>query len=183
MDLADLQSGSLLITPQDVLLAEVVEDTLAHVWPLAAARGVRLISAEDAKGENVRVRADQRVLRRVLLNTVAHVIRYSSVDDRVVVSWTHQGESARIAVRDSGPGILSEPVEELLSSSVRPEEELSRMQEMGLGLAFAKALVHIMGGQVGADLEIGAGTTYWIDVPLAAAPDARVATTTLSGRS
>ena len=183
MDLADLQSGSLLITPQDVLLAEVVEDTLAHVWPLAAARGVRLISAEDAKGENARVRADQRALRRVLLNTVAHVIRYSSMDDRVVVSWTHQGESARIAVRDSGPGILSEPVEELLSSSVRPEEELSRMQEMGLGLAFATALVHIMGGQVGADLEIGAGTTYWIDIPLAAAPDARVATTTLSGRS
>ena len=169
MDLADLQSGLLTITPAAVLLSDLVEDTLAHVWPLAAARGVRLISAEDAAGEGVRVFADPRGLRRVLLNTVAHVIRYSGLDDRVVVSWERRGDYARISVRDSGSGILSEPVEEILNSPSRPEDEITRMQELGLGLAFAKALVVAMHGRVGADLEIGAGTTYWIEIPLATA--------------
>jgi signal transduction histidine kinase len=167
MDLADVQSGHVTLTDGEVALAEIVEDALTHVWPLAAARSVRLISTEDANRDAVRVIGDPRALHRVVLNTVAHVVRYSAVDDRVVVSWHREGDYARITVRDSGPGILSAPVEEILSSAARPEEEVSRMQELGLGLAFAKSLIIAMNGRVGADLEIGEGTTYWIDLPLA----------------
>ena len=165
MDLADLQSGLLTIKPQEIRLSEMVEETLAHVWPLAAARGVRLISTEDSGTDSVLVWADPRGLRRVIINTVSHVIRYSGSEDRVVVSWDKHGDVARIAVRDSGPGILSEPVEEILSSTPNPEEEITRMHELGLGLAFAKALVVAMQGRVGADLEVGEGTTYWIEMP------------------
>lgn len=169
MDLADLQSGMLTMTPTNILLGDLVEETLAHVWPLAAARGVRLISAEDVSGHDVCVWADRRALRRALLNAVAHVIRYSGADDRVAVSWSRRGEYARIEVRDSGPGILAEPVEELLSTPTRPDDDLARMQELGLGLAFTKRLVVDMHGRVGADLEIGQGTTYWINLPVSGA--------------
>lgn len=166
MDLADIQSGAVVLHQQDVDLADVVEESLTAVWPLAAARSVRLISAEDA-GDPLMVRADRRGLRRVVLNVVTHVIRYSGSEDRVVVSWDRSGSNVSLRVRDSGPGVVAENVEEILSSDGHPEEELLRLQQLGLGLAFAKALTQAMGGKMGAELEIGAGTTYWVEIPLA----------------
>lgn len=167
MDLADVQSGTVVLRQDEIELADLIEETLTAVWPLAAARGVRLISTEDAASQPLIVLADHRGLKRVLLNIVTHVIRYSGSDDRVVVSWGKEGNLARVRVRDNGPGIVSDPVEEILSADGRVEEDLLRMQQLGLGLAFAKGLTGAMGGKLGADLEVGAGTTYWVEVPLA----------------
>ena len=167
MDLADIQSGVVVLRDEDIDAADLIEEILTAVWPLAAARSVRLISAEDSSAAKLIVRADHRGLRRVILNVVTHVVRYSAADDRVVVSWGREGSKLRVRVRDSGPGIVGEAVEEILLSDGHPEEELLRMQQLGLGLAFAKAIIVAMGGQLGAELEIGAGTTYWVEIPLA----------------
>ena len=167
MDLADIQSGAVVLRHQDIDLGDLIEEVMTAVWPLAAARSVRLISAEDSGIAELTVHADHRGLRRVLLNVITHVVRYSAADDRVVVSWGIVGSKVRVSVRDSGPGIVGEQVEEILISDGHPEEELLRMQQLGLGLAFAKALAVAMNGQLGAELEIGAGTTYWVEIPLA----------------
>jgi signal transduction histidine kinase len=169
MDMAEMQSGSVVLAPRSVLLSDVVDEALAQVWPISASRGVRLLADENAD-TTLRIWSDPRGLRRVLINTIAHAVRYSGEGDRVFVTWARQGEQARIMVRDSGHGGLSESDEQVLARGGRLDEDITRLQELGLGLAFVKALVISLNGQVGADLAAREGATYWIDMPLTGAP-------------
>lgn len=166
MDLAEVQSGAIQLSVEPVPFDDVLEEVMSIMWPIAADRGVRLVRiGEESTGEIVL--SDRRALKRVLLNLLNHLLRFSAADDRVSVWAENAGDRLKVYVQDSGPGILPEPVEDLLSSHFSPDQELQRLQDMGLGLAFARALAIAMGGGLGADAVVGRATTYWIDLPLA----------------
>ncbi|MEX2284945.1 MAG: HAMP domain-containing sensor histidine kinase [Gemmatimonadota bacterium] len=166
MDLAEVQSGERHFKLEPIVFDDVLEDVMSGLWPTAADRSVRLVRIGPESTGAV-VMADRRGLRRAVYNLIAHVLRYSSSDDQVAV-WTELGGAhVRVYARDTGPGVLADPDEDLLSSNFNVEQELIRLQSMGLGLAFAKALTLTFKGKMGADPVIGRATNYWIELPLA----------------
>ena len=73
----------------------------------------------------------------------------------------------RISVADSGPGIAPSELPLLFQPFIQLRAgELQKGMGTGLGLALCKSIVGLMKGDVGAESEVGRGSSFWMEIPL-----------------
>jgi hypothetical protein len=116
------------------------------------------------------VHADRQRLKQVLVNLVSNAVKYNRERGSVSVSWTVEGGRVRIAVRDTGAGIPEEKRSRLFQPFERLGAEQGAIEGTGLGLAVSKGLTEAMGGVIGVESEVDVGSTFWIELPQAGAP-------------
>ncbi len=105
--------------------------------------------------------ADREKLRRAVINLVRNAYQACDGGGTIVVSVARPDEDTRtIAVRDDGPGIPPEKVEEILTPFFTTKEKGS-----GLGLALTKQIVSQHGGSMDIESEVGGGTIVRIVIP------------------
>jgi len=71
----------------------------------------------------------------------------------------------RITIADTGHGISEENKSHLFEPFNRLGRESSNVPGTGIGLSIAKRLIKGMGGDIGADTEVGKGSTFWVELP------------------
>jgi signal transduction histidine kinase len=76
----------------------------------------------------------------------------------------------RILVSDTGPGIPADRLDRLFKPFERLHADQMGVEGIGLGLALSKRLVEAMGGQIGVETTVGAGSTFWVELPLVQSP-------------
>jgi PAS domain S-box-containing protein len=178
-DLSKIEAGQLDLQEQDFDLVEAVEGLADIVGSEAAARGIEL-TCQVAIDVPTGVRGDPQRLRQVLIsliNTAVRLAERGRVDVRVRLL---EGDLLRFSVEDSAPGVSQAAIEELFGPPT-PSGGLSLVRPAGgvtLGLTIARKLVALMGGQLQARAEAGAGSTLFFDLRL---PLATRATQTLRG--
>jgi CheY-like chemotaxis protein len=77
-----------------------------------------------------------------------------------------------IEVSDSGIGIPRDDLGRVFAAFERLGAETTGVEGTGLGLTLTKRLIEAMGGAIGVHSEVGSGTTFWVALPLAQAPQA-----------
>ena len=138
--------------------AEMLEELEGLMAGDLEAAGCRL--AVETDGE-VELTADRDQLRRVVLNLVRNAYQACGEGGRVLVEVEAAGEGQRrIAVRDNGPGIPEEAVDELFTPFHTTKEKGS-----GLGLPLSKQIVEKHGGSLEIDSQPGEGTSVVIELP------------------
>ena len=71
-------------------------------------------------------------------------------------------------MRDTGVGIEEAELDRIFNRFYQSEPHLRRQYEgMGLGLAIAKELIELHGGRVWAKSKIGAGSEFFVALPMA----------------
>jgi signal transduction histidine kinase len=115
-----------------------------------------------APGAPLRVGASADLAERALAPVIENAIRYGR--STVTVSLARNGDgSVRFDVRDDGPGVAPDERERIFEPAVRGEaaavrgEAAADARGAGLGLALARRLARVAGGEVEA-VEDGAGT-------------------------
>jgi hypothetical protein len=170
LDLAQVESGRLALSPEALSLAELARDALALSEPLAQPREVKLL-AEVADG--FVVRADRLRLKQVLLNLVSNAIKYNRHAGTVHLHAEPQGaDVVRLVVRDTGSGIAPDRLHQLFQPFSRLGAELGAVEGTGIGLALSRRLVELMGGRIGVDSSPGEGAAFWVELPRARLADA-----------
>jgi len=167
LDLARIDSGRIELSLEPVGVAAAVADCLAQVKPLAAQRGLAMTAAIDGA---LAVQADHTRLNQVLLNLLSNAIKYNRDGGQIDVTAAAAGERLRIAVRDTGRGIAPEKLPRLFKPFERLESSYDGIEGTGIGLALVKRLVEAMGGEIGVDSAVGAGSTFWFTLPAARLP-------------
>jgi CheY-like chemotaxis protein/anti-sigma regulatory factor (Ser/Thr protein kinase) len=169
LDLSGIESGHLTISPEPVDVGTLVEEVIALVDSVATQYGVTLDPWSRPECHQY-VLADQQRLKQVLLNLLANAIKYNRPGGSVRVSCGAAPENrVRLEVRDTGAGIPAEQLPRLFTPFDRLDAEQTMIEGTGLGLALAKRLMEAMDGSIGVDSMVGVGSTFWIDLPLAAA--------------
>lgn len=162
LDISRIEAGRLELRPEP-FDARVLVDTVVGLLRGQAAPGV-VLRAEVAPTLG-RLQGDPQRLRQVIVNMVANALRFTA-NGSVVVSMVGSPGAVRVEVVDTGAGISSEGLARLF----RPFVQVSGDRRgSGIGLALCKQLVEAMGGQIGAESELGVGSRFWFVVPLPAA--------------
>lgn len=174
LDLAGIEAGRLRLSAEPVGVSEVAREVLDLLRPLAAKRDITLRAhgahgAHGAQGCTRHVLADRQRLKQVLLNLISNAIKYNDVGGQVVIACEEAaGDRLRVTVQDTGPGIPPDRMDRLFLPFERLGAEQTDTEGTGLGLALSKRLAEAMGGTLDAVSRPGKGSTFWIELPLAA---------------
>ncbi|MQA98865.1 MAG: PAS domain S-box protein [Actinobacteria bacterium] len=174
LDVARIEQGQLALSIEPVHLDEIVREALELVAPLAESKTIRLRSDQRF---NYYALADRQRLKQVLLNLLANAVKYNREGGEVVVSCEPApGRRLRIAVADTGLGIAPEMMDRLFLPFERLGAERSSVEGTGIGLSISKRLVELMGGEIGADSEMGRGSRFWVELGSAETSEVRAET-------
>ena len=161
LDLSQIESGRLSVVKAKVDLRQVVDEAIEMVRGLAEARRLELVVAlpQDA----MLLQLDRTRMRQVMLNLLTNAIRFTD-QGYVHVRGSIGGQSATIAVQDSGRGIDAADLSRAFEAFSQFDEQ--RMQGgSGLGLAVSKKFVELHGGRMWIESERGQGTTVSFELP------------------
>lgn len=163
LDLAQVESGRIALTPKALPLAEIGHEVLTLLQPLADQRGVTLQPGVFA---GLVVRADRMRLKQVLVNIVSNAIKYNRTAGSVSLEAAAlDEETLRITVRDTGVGIAPERLSEVFEPFNRAGAESGPIEGTGIGLSICRRLVDLMGGRMGVTSRPGGGSEFWVDLP------------------
>ena len=170
LDLSKVESGSFKLSLEPMDLSSVIEECLGMVSTLADKRSIRI--SHTGLGATV-VRADSMRFKQALLNLFSNAIKYNREGGSVTLTVVpERGNRLRILVIDTGLGIPAERLTELFQPFNRLGAENSPIEGTGIGLTITRRIIEMMGGRVGVVSEVGAGSTFWIELPFEAKPGA-----------
>ncbi len=113
------------------------------------------------------VRIDGPKIEQVVNNLISNAVKYSPEGGTVEVTVKRSAGEVVIAVRDHGPGIPADRTDKLFQPFSRVGgDERGRGKGTGLGLAIVKRIVTGHGGRVRVDTREGAGSTFFVTLPL-----------------
>ena len=175
LDLARVEAGELALKPSAVSLDQLAHECVGLVGRLAQIRGITC-TVKVGPACPAPVWADPQRLRQVLLNLLSNAIKYNHEGGRVSLSCEPiPPDRLRLNVTDTGPGVSAEALARLFVPFERLGQEYGEIEGAGLGLVVSRRLAEAMGGSVGGVSQVNEGSTFWVELPLAA-PDASART-------
>lgn len=162
--LAQAESGKLPLAHEPVELDTLLLDVYRQAKVLAGDR----VSVRIGREDQARVEGDWDRLKQVLLNLVANAIEHSPEGGSVVLELNCDGGTARLSVRDAGPGIPEEELPNIFERFYRLDRSRRRTPTggAGLGLSIAYWIVRSHGGEIEVQSKLGEGTTFTVCLPL-----------------
>jgi signal transduction histidine kinase/CheY-like chemotaxis protein/HPt (histidine-containing phosphotransfer) domain-containing protein len=170
LDYSKIEAGQLKLELINFDLYEQIEQVVSLLSESMGAKKLALSSQYDPRfggtmtGDPVRV-------RQILMNLVGNAIKFTHVGRvDVLVSGKFEEPNAfvKIEVRDSGPGISEDAQKKIFESFSQADSSITRKYGgTGLGLAICQQLVELMYGRIGVQSVLGAGSTFWFELPLA----------------
>ena len=174
LDLVRIEEGKLELTVQAANPTAVVDDCLIVALSIAEQKSISVTSGTSVKGLPS-VMTDLTGLKQVLLNLLSNAVIYNRDAGTVRVNAEETPERMlRISVSDSGPGIAKEDYAKVFEPFDRLGREGTNIEGAGIGLVIARRLMLAMEGEIGFESEVGKGSTFWIEMPLAENPEQRV---------
>lgn len=170
LDISQIETGHMSMSPEAVLVGEVVDSAVSLLRPLAEESGVHLIGG-TGHGCDQYIFADRQRLKQILLNLLGNGIKYNRQGGSVSISCFQPVRGKlRIQVTDTGPGIAADQLDLLFTPFERLGAEQTSVPGTGVGLALSRGLAEAMGGALGVDSTPGRGSTFWAEFPIVESP-------------
>ena len=166
---ARIEAGEETMGPEAVLLADIVEQSLVLVRPIAEQKGVSIM-VED-RDAPAALYTDALKLRQILVNLLANALKFTDAGGDVVLLHRvddREGETmVCFEVTDSGKGIAPSDEERIFDAFWQADPTLTRSAGgTGLGLWVARKLARLLGGDVIlARSAPGRGSTFVASLP------------------
>jgi two-component system cell cycle sensor histidine kinase PleC len=165
LDMSRIEAGRMTLDAEDLLLDDLVEESIRIVSAQAAAQEIEVVSEA---GRNLQLRGDRRALKQIMLNLLSNAVKFTPRGGRIRVRAKSAGRAITFTVGDTGIGIPSESLKRL----GRPFEQVSNQftkshRGSGLGLAITGSLATLHGGAMRIRSREGEGTIVSVRLPVA----------------
>lgn len=180
-ELSRIHAGVLRLSPQTMLLGDLVSEAIAGADPVARARSVRLGGSVE---DGIEVTADAAGLSRVVSNLIMNAIRHTPSDGVVEIRGRAVPDGVELSVTDGCGGLSAEDMERVFDvawqggAARTPElDDPHTGRGAGLGLAIVKGIVEAHRGRVrveNIDPPSPTGCRFLVHLPVASGqlPDA-----------
>jgi signal transduction histidine kinase len=169
LDYSKIEAGHLELEPLPFDPRQVCTEACDLLLDRLSGKGLELRKdiAGDIPGS---LRGDPARLRQVLVNLLGNAVKFTS-QGQVELACRLLGSSdgqawLRFEVRDTGIGMDAETLARLFKPFVQADVSTTRKYGgTGLGLTISHRLVELMGGRIGVESRIAAGSTFWVELP------------------
>ncbi len=115
------------------------------------------------------VLTDRDRLGQIVVNLINNAEKFSREGSVIKVSARRSPAGVSISVEDEGEGIAPEMLPRIFERYFQVEEARNSVVGMGIGLFLVKEICDLMGATVEVESEVGRGSRFTIEVPLARA--------------
>lgn len=164
LNLQQMEAGSLTLdrAPCDVL--RLIEEACDHMQPLAEKRGLKLDRRTPPNLPAMRV--DKEKIISLLINLMGNAVKYTLPGGEVKLSVELQADFVRIHIEDTGIGIPEDALDKIFERFYRCQDPRTSDQVgNGLGLALAKEVALLHGGDLTVQSEINKGSRFTLHLP------------------
>jgi len=164
-ELVTLEDADPQIALEPLQLGELSQDVIQKFKLKTQQRGITL---EGRFAPNVPlVYGDVALIERLLDNLIENAIRHTE-NGMITVTVTAGLDHARLEVADTGSGISDEDIPHIFERFYRGDKSRDpKSRGAGLGLAIAKRIVELHAGRISVHSEVGVGTCFSVELPLA----------------
>jgi signal transduction histidine kinase len=162
---ARMDSGQFSLEHELLNLGELAAKHVESIRATATTKGVEMVLAVES--DLAAVEGDDMRLGQLLDNLLSNAVKFTPARGTVSINIARADGMARVEVSDSGIGIPSEDLDRLFERFFRASTARA-VPGTGLGLSIAKSIAEAHGGTIGVRSEVGVGTTFVVELPLAA---------------
>ncbi|MBA4251897.1 MAG: hypothetical protein C0425_03805 [Chlorobiaceae bacterium] len=167
LDWTRIQTGRIKFEPRIFGLHEIVNSTLVTLSGEALKKGINLKNNVE---KELDVFVDQTLIIQALINLISNALKFSYSGGAITVSATDSNQSRfiEVSVTDTGVGISEENQSKLFGfDSKFTSEGTAGEKGSGLGLSLVKEIIEKHGGKIWLNSKVGAGTTFFFQLPRA----------------
>jgi len=165
LDMSKIEADSYDLARENFDISEVIGLSVKMMRLQAEEAGLSL--SVETGDQPIRVNADRKALRQIMLNLLSNAVKFTPQGGAVVVMARASGADLVLAVGDSGIGIDPQEAARL----GQPYRQASSAREVdtrgtGLGLSLVRALAGLHGGTMSIASAKGVGTTITVTLPV-----------------
>ena len=164
LDVSVIESGKLALKFESSSLNELLENKIRQNAIISQKKNITI---HPDLAELPELVFDRNRIGQVVDNLISNAIKFSPFESNIYIELKRDGNTARISVRDEGPGISPGDQAKLFGEfqklSARPTGE---EKSTGLGLAIVKKIIEAHRGTIEVDSRLGEGSTFSFALPL-----------------
>jgi signal transduction histidine kinase len=164
LSVSEIEAGSFKLRAGDVRLEHLFDDLKGEYEAQAAEKKITLSLRLPPKLPVIRGDRDKIVL--ALHNLLGNAIKYTPEGGKVEVRVDTDADHVKVEVSDTGIGIASEETELIFEKFYRAKDKrVSQITGTGLGLALAREVVRLHGGDITVQSQLDKGSTFTLTIP------------------
>ena len=164
LDLSKIEAGNIEISMENVRLADVLNEILSIIEPVAVSRNIYIDKQALLDGSHV-LNVDYTRFKQVLINLLSNAVKYNVDGGGIKLDVKpRSNDTLRLSVSDTGKGLTNEQQKSLFMPFERLGAEATDVEGTGIGLVITKQLVEMMGGHIGYEINSDGGSIFWVDV-------------------
>lgn len=165
LDISVIESGNLILKKKLIPFGSVVADNYQQVVPLARSKNIEIVC--NIPENTPEVELDRNKIGEVLNNLLTNAIKYTKKGGDVSVDVELFDGKVQVCVTDTGLGIKEKELSKLFKKfSKTSAKPTAGETSTGLGLAIAKKIVELHGGNIWAESEYGKGSRFYFTIPV-----------------
>jgi two-component system, sensor histidine kinase and response regulator len=162
LDASKIESGQMNLRLAECDIDALLAEAIDAIRSLADEKNIIL------RPVHVRAVVDRDTIARVVQNLVSNALKLTPAGGDVRVTLQGSGRHMRIEVADHGPGIAAQYHPKIFEKFGQLDTNVRQsVPSSGLGLYFCKLAVEAHGGRIGVDSEVGKGSVFWFELPIA----------------
>ncbi len=161
LDLAWSETRSEQNKPVKVNLTEVMEEMCDIAEKMAMQKRITI---QTDIGKNIFVLGFKDKLGKAMLNIIENAVKYNREGGRINLTLQAGDKMAQVIVEDTGKGITADDIPHIFDRFYRGGAG-DKILGNGLGLAIAKSIVNLHGGEIKVESKVNQGTTFTVSFP------------------
>jgi len=165
LDVDAIESGDRNVLLEVISPLTIIKDVIRDLSSIAQKKKIEISITQESEEK---VLADRFYLAQVVENLLSNAIKFSEKGSIIFLVLSKEEENIRITVQDQGPGLSNEDKSKVFKKFQKLSTKPTDGEEtVGLGLSIVKKYTEMMGGKISFTSDMGSGTAFFVDLPLA----------------
>ena len=160
-ELSKLQSGNIELNKSNFDLKDIALDVVGLLKHLSNEKNINI----ETNLDSVVVYADEIKISQVIYNFLSNALKYSNDNTNVEINIIDNEDNVRLEVKDEGDGISEDALPYVWDRYYKIDKSFKRnINQTGLGLAIAKAILEAHHAKYGAESILNEGSTFYFEL-------------------